>query len=350
MTRQFTAPLAPDPLVFFFAAVLLLGGRAPARAQELPAGHFTASVGSEYVQIPVVVRDRKGNFVDDLKKNDFHAWVDGRPVAVRSFDRERHGPVSFAILLDVSGSMRIADKLDHAEEAIRQLIRLRKPDDDFALFTFSQDQVRVVSKFSTDPADLLRQLFFLKPEGRTALYDAVAETADELLAGRNARKAILLFTDGVDNASQLTQEDLENLMENESVPVYAIGMKNVAFDVLTEQEKKELSVAALDAVAGSSGGKMFLVSGDADLRPVAAAIEDELRRQYILGFQPSGEGEVKYRPIVVTVTGGGTRVIRARRGYKGTEPEFLPEAHSSLLKSPARTERKQGMDSRERRN
>ena len=305
-------------------------------APEPPVGHFTATAGTEYVQLPVVVRDRKGTFVDDLSTRDFHVWVDGHAVALDSFERNDAAPVSFAILLDVSGSMRIADKLDHAKEAIRKLVALRRKGDDFALFTFSEDEVRVVSGFSTDPAPLLRQLFFVKPEGKTALYDAVSQTSNELLSGKNTKKAILLFTDGVDNASQLNTADIERLMLNESVPIYAIGMKNAAYSALSEEGRKELSLSALDLLAQASGGRMFLVSGDDDLRPIAEAIDGELRRQYVLGFQPSGEGEVRYWPIVVTVKGGGTRVVRARRGYRGTAPKPLAVTGEKIRKEDKR--------------
>ncbi len=308
------------PRTRFLLAALLALASAPAFPQEAPAGRFTASASTEYVNLPVVVRDRKGQFVNNLAKGDFHVWVDGNPVAVDSFERNDRAPVSFAILLDVSGSMRIADKLEHAKDAIRHLIRMRRAGDDFALFVFSEDQVRIVTNFATDPAPLLRQLFFLKPEGKTALYDAVVQTANELMAGKNLKKAILLFTDGVDNASQMTPADLKAVMENESAPVYAIGMKNEAFDVLNEEQRKELSVADLDLLATASGGRMFLVSGEEDLRPVSEAIDNELRRQYVLGFEPSGEGDIKYRPIVVTVKGGGTRMVRARKGYRGSAP------------------------------
>ncbi len=291
-----------------------------AAAQDGPVGHFTATAGSEYVQLPVVVRDRKGGFVDTLKEGDFHLWVDGKPVAIESFEKSDRAPVSFAILLDVSGSMKVADKLDRAREMIERLVALRQPGDDFALFTFSEEEVRVVAGFDKDPSSLLRQLLFLKAEGKTALYDAVIQTSNELLSGTNMKKAILLFTDGVDNASQLTTKDIERVMENESVPVYAIGMKNASYTVLNEEERKELSLSALELLAQASGGRMFLVSGDEDLRPIANAIDGELRRQYVLGFEPSGEGDVRYWPIVVTVKGGGTRVVRARRGYRGTAP------------------------------
>lgn len=303
-------------------AVIAVSLRAEA-AQDQPAGHFTATAGTEYVQLPVVVRDRKGQFVDTLRREDFHVWVDGKPVAIDDFDKSDRAPVSFAILLDVSGSMRVADKLDRAKEMIQRLVALRQPGDDFALFSFSEEEVRVVATFDRDPSKLLRQLFFLKPEGKTALYDAVIQTSNELLSGQNTKKAILLFTDGVDNASQLTTKDIERVMENESVPVYAIGMKNASYTVLNEELRKELSLSALELLAQASGGRMFLVSGDEDLRPIANAIDGELRRQYVLGFQPSGEGDVRYWPIVVTVKGGGTRVVRARRGYRGTAPKPL---------------------------
>jgi len=307
-------------LALAFIAALAAGASGRDAPQE-PAARFTAAVGTEYVQIPVVVTDRKGRFVDDLGRSDFHLWIDAKAAPIESFERDIRGPVSFAILLDVSGSMRIADKLERAKDAIRRLVERRRPGDDFALFTFSDDEVRVVEAFSPDPAPMLRQLLFLKPEGRTGLYDAVIQTANELLTGHNSKRAILLFTDGVDNASQLTEQDLDQVMQNEGVPVYAIGMKNAAFDVLSEEQRRELSVATLEKVAQASGGRMFLVSGGDDLRPISDAVETELRRQYVLGFEPSGEGDVKYHPIFVTVTGGGTRVVRARRGYRGTAPK-----------------------------
>ncbi|MGH9441310.1 MAG: VWA domain-containing protein [Thermoanaerobaculia bacterium] len=310
------------PVILFLLLFLQTCPRS-AFAQEPPAGRFTASVGAEYVQIPVVVRDRKGKFVEDLGRADFHVWVDGAPVAVEAFEKSVRAPVSFAILLDVSGSMRIADKLERAKEAIRTLVELRQRGDDFALFTFSDEEVRIVANFSPDPGPMLRRLFFLKPEGKTALFDAVVQTSNELLSGRNTKKAILLFTDGVDNASQMTSSDVERVMQNESVPVYAIGMKNESYDVLSEQQRKELSLSGLDLLAVSSGGRMFLVGGGDDLRPVASAIERELRRQYVVGFEPSGEGEIRYHPIVVTVTGGGTRIVQSRRGYRGSAPKTV---------------------------
>ena len=335
-------PVLRRAIAFAFALLAAAAPASPAASsgQDGPVGHFTATAGTEFVQLPVVVRDRKGGFVDTLRQEDFHVWVDGKAVAVDSFEKSDRAPVSFAILVDVSGSMAVADKLERAKDMIRRLVALRQPGDEFALFSFSEEEVRVVANFDRDPSALLRQLFFLKPVGKTALYDAVIQTSNELLSGTNLKKAILLFTDGVDNASQLTTKDIERVMENESVPVYAIGMKNASYTVLNEEERKELSLSALELLAQASGGRMFLVSGDEDLRPIASAVDGELRRQYVLGFQPSGEGDVKYWPIVVTVKGGGTRVVRARRGYRGTAPKPLTVTGGSPHSAEGRKEEK----------
>jgi Ca-activated chloride channel family protein len=97
-------------------------------------------------------------------------------------------------------------------------------------------------------------------------------------------------------------------------------MKNAAFDVLSEKQRQELSVDNLQMLAASSGGRLHLVSGEEDLGPLAAKISGEVRQQYLLGFAPSGKGDVKYRILVVSVVKPGSWVVRTRRGYRGTAP------------------------------
>ncbi len=239
-------------------------------------------------------------------------------VDVDTFDRDESAPVSFAFLLDTSGSMGVGNKLENAKNAIRTIIRSGRPGDDFALFAFSEGDVRLVSDFSPDPGKLVRALWDLEASGQTALFDAVAATPERMMKGRNNKRAILLFTDGVDNASQLSSNEMAELLQHVSVPVYTIGMKNRAFDALTEKSRRELSVDTLEMLANSSGGRMHLVSGDEDLRPLATAIAGEVRQQYLLGFAPSGKGDVKYRIVFVSVVKPGSWVVRTRRGYRGT--------------------------------
>jgi VWFA-related protein len=304
--------------LFSALAVLLLLVPAAGPGQKLPT--YTESVGTEYVLLPVIVFDKKGRFVEGLEKTTFRARVEGVPVELDTFERDDNAPVSFAFLIDTSGSMKLASKLEYAKAAVRHIVSLRKPGDDFALFAFAEDEVRLVSDFSFKPARLLEALNGLEAEGRTALFDAVASTPSKMLAGKNGKRAIILFTDGVDNASRRTPGEMAEILQQVSIPVYAIGMKNAAFDRLTEEERKELALDNLRMLAASSGGKMFLASGEEDLRPIAEKIGGEVRKQYLLGFSSSGQGEVKYRIVMVSITKPGTWDVRTRRGYRGTAP------------------------------
>jgi VWFA-related protein len=163
----------------------------------------------------------------------------------------------------------------------------------------------------------------LEAGGKTALFDAVAATPSRLLAGKNGKRAIVLFTDGVDNASRLTPAEMAEILQQVSIPVYAIGMKNASFDRLTDEERNQLSVDNLRMLAASSGGKMYLPGGEEDLSPIAEKIGAEVRKQYLLGFTATGRGELKYRLLVVSVLKRGSWDIRARRGYRGTAPVSL---------------------------
>ena len=176
----------------------------------------------------------------------------------------------------------------------------------------------MLADFSANTKKLLAALDEISAGGQTALFDAVAATP-KLLKGKNAKRAILLFTDGVDNASKLSPDDMAEILQQVSTPVYAIGMKNVMYDLLDRKQREELFVENLRMLAASSGGKMFLV-GEEDWRPLAAKLNSEVRKQYILGFSPSGRGELKYRTVFVSLAKKGNWVVRTRRGYRGTAP------------------------------
>ena len=305
--------------LFLFLAAVVGVAQAP-RVAPTPADAptYTESVGAEYVLLPVVVLDKKGRFVDGLQKKDFRVRVETSAVELDTFERDDGAPVSMAFLVDTSGSMEIAGKMENTKRAIRSIVEARQPGDDFALFAFSEGEVRMVADFSSDSRKILRGLDELSPGGQTALFDAVAATP-KLLKGKNAKRAILLFTDGVDNASKLSPGQMAEILQQVSTPVYAIGMKNVMYDLLDQKQREELFVENLRMLAASSGGKMFLV-GEEDLRPLAARLNSEVRKQYILGFSPSGRGELKYRVVFVSVAKKGNWVVRTRRGYRGTAP------------------------------
>jgi Ca-activated chloride channel homolog len=310
-------------LLFMFAS-LGAAAQVPAATPPPPTPKpdvptYSEEAGTEYVLLPVLVFDKKGRFVDGLQKKDFRVRVDTTPVEIDEFDRDDSAPVSMAFLVDTSGSMEIAGKLDHAKRAIRSIVQARLPGDDFALFAFSEGKVEMLADFSSKPARIFAALEDLEAGGQTALFDAVAATP-RLLKGKNAKRAILLFTDGVDNASKLDPTQMAEILQQVSTPVYAFGMKNVMYDLLSEQQRRELFVDNLKMLSASSGGKMYLVGGDEDLAPLARDVNSEVRKQYILGFSPSGRGELKYRVVFVSVAKKGNWIVRTRRGYRGTAP------------------------------
>lgn len=289
-----------------------------AQTPEEPAT-FSESAGAEYVMLPVLVTNKDGKFVDGLAKEDFVLRVEDSRVDFDTFERDQSAPVSFAFLVDTSGSMGLGGKLENAKNAIRSILRNKMAGDDFALFAFSEGEVRLVTDSSPDPSALVRALWGLEASGQTALFDAVAATP-AMMKGRNNKRAILLFTDGSDNASRLEPVEMAEILQRVSVPVYPIGMKNASFDPLKGKERRDLSIDNLQLLAGSSGGRMHLVGGDDDLRPLASKISSEVREQYLLGFAPSGKGDVKYRIVFVSVAKPGSWIVRTRRGYRGTAP------------------------------
>lgn len=316
-------------MLFAAALVFAAAGQAQEKPGEKPQAQlpaFSESAGSEYVLVPVVVLDKKGRFVEGLEQKNFQLRVQGVPVQLDTFENDNNAAVSFAFLIDTSGSMKLANKIEWAKAAVRKIVGQRKAGDDFALFAFAEDEVRLVADFSRDPSRLLSALGELDAGGKTALFDAVAAVPSRMMAGKNGKRAIILFTDGVDNASKLKPEEMAEILQQVSIPVYAVGMKNASFDRLTDEERSQLSVDTLRMLAASSGGKMFLPAGDEDLGPTAEKIGAEVRKQYLLGFTPSGQGELKYRILVVSVLKPGTWEIRTRRGYRGSAPA-APAAH-----------------------
>ncbi len=295
-------------------------GRAEAPADQTPKKSAEVSVG--YVLVPVVVTDAKGRTVAGLKERDFTLVVEGRPVALDLFAASTDAPVSFTILLDGSGSMALAGKMEGARAALEALVARARPDDDFALYVFAEGAVRELVPFTRDGVRLVRAAAGVKPYGKTAFFDALAKMPDRSLLGKNGARAIVLLTDGIDNASRLTRETLQEYLEGIDVPVYPIGLRttSTAFGP-GDPGEHDVDVTLLKRVAFQTGGRFSVVEEAGMLPEAVREIEKDLRSQYLLGFTPTGTGPVKYRPISLVVTGRiGT--YRIRSGYRGTEPPW----------------------------
>ena len=280
----------------------------------------TVSVG--YVMIPFTVLTAKDAPITDLRSSEVQLFVDGQPVRSDMFEKSENAPVSFTILLDASGSMALAGKMDAARAAVGALVAHRRPGDDFALYVFAETVSREVVPFTDDPSKITRALADVQPYGKTAFFDALSTMPERSRLGRNSSRAIVLLSDGIDNASTLTRRDLAGLLQGVSVPIYPLGIRDPG-EAPTVHRREELSdLELLREVASLTGGKLTLGNEPQQIALAVASIEKDLRAQYLIGFTPTGHGAVKYREISLKLA-GRIRSVRVRAGYLGTEPPLI---------------------------
>lgn len=281
--------------------------------EALLALHHTEDETVRMVLLPASVTTRKGRPVKNLRIDDFVLFEDAIPQDIRYFSAVASEPLHIAFLLDVSGSMRQSDKLVAAKEAIRYFLDTLRPDDRFALIGFADDQVSWITDFTSDRKRFMERLVVQEGFGQTALNDAAAATprlVDEKILGR---KAIVLLTDGIDNASRMSDWEAMTTARKVNVPIYAIGFTNLPDHVrLSGTTDPSLRLPAM--FARETGGQMFQVDDPIDLKEAAVTIAEELRFQYLLGYYPShGDWDGRFRRIRLETASG--RPVRTRNGY-----------------------------------
>ncbi|HEX8616547.1 MAG TPA: VWA domain-containing protein [Thermoanaerobaculia bacterium] len=298
------------------ALVLLLAG-------SVSGQEFDEQVSVSYVMVPFTVLGRKGVPITDLEAKEVSLLVDNKKVPTDMFELSRNAPVSWTILLDGSGSMGLAGKLDAAKAAINALIARRREGDDFALYVFdSAGRANEVVPFTQNPGAIVRAVDTVKPWGKTAFFDALAEMPEYSELGRNPSRAIILLSDGIDNASKLTRAQIEQKLEGVAIPIYAFGLREPS-----ERDQKKVApiseemsnIDLLEELAAATGGRLFVGNQPQLLANAVVGIEKTLRAQYLIGFAPTGKGGVRYRRISLELA-GRVRSVRVRAGYRGTEP------------------------------
>jgi Ca-activated chloride channel homolog len=327
---------------FILVAALSLCAATAAFPQQEQDDKFSEQVSVSYVMVPFSVLSAKGVPIVNLKEKEVSLLVDGQKVRTDLFEQSRNAPVSWTILLDGSGSMGLAGKIDAAKAAINALIARRREGDDFALFVFDyQGRANELVPFTENPSAIARALDVVKPWGKTAFFDALAEMPERSELGRNPTRAIILLSDGIDNASRMTRATIEKRMEGMAIPIYAFGLREPG-EQRTQRESAPVSeelanIDVLEELAAASGGRLFVGNRPEELARAMDGIESILRAQYLIGFPPTGKGGVKYRRISLELA-GRVRAVRVRAGYRGTEPPV--QIASSSREKSKRNERK----------
>jgi len=324
--------------MFALAAPAIRAQSQPQEQQAAP--RFRSSI--EIVSVAAVVRDRKGRFVTDLSQKDFEIVEAGQRRDILDFRAEVNGPVKMAVLMDVSGSMRMAQRTAEARRAADHIFANLTGGDQAAVFSFDT-MLTEVQAFTSDREKLQAALTEVDPPfGQTSLYDAIASTsrmvADASKSGPRGlpqRSAVVVITDGVDTRSRMSPSEVSVVASGIDVPVYIFAVVAMVDDPReTEDERRVAAASNLQELARNTGGDLFISSSPAQASIAARQIISELRHQYVLAFEASAH--TGWRPLQIR-TRKDTHVVRARSGYGGAEPSSNSEqeAAGAAVSGPA---------------
>jgi Ca-activated chloride channel family protein len=252
----------------------------PGPSQQKPADGIKIDVNLALVNVTVI--DPLGRVVTGLEKENFRVFEDGIEQEVTTLSSE-DVPISIGLIFDMSGSM--SDKVDKARQAAVEFMRTANPLDQFFLVSFN-DRAELTSGFTSSVDELQNRMMFTASKGRTALLDAVYLGLTQMRGARNAKRALLLISDGGDNHSRYNESDVKNYLKEADCQLYAMGI----FDPIGDRSRTEEELngpSLLTEMTELTGGRDFPVGNPGELPDIAAKIGTELRNQYVLGYKPS---------------------------------------------------------------
>ncbi len=311
------------PSLLFLVIAASPGSISKERPLARADGQTTIAVTANLVLLPVNVTDARGTFIPGLKSEDFRVYEDGQLQELSVFEEE-DAPVTVGLVVDHSKSM--GAELPEVATAVSSFAHSSNPRDEMFVVDFN-DEVSVElmkgKAFSNDPEELDEALTAVSAQGQTALYDAVSEGLLHLHYGHLAKKALLIISDGGDNASHLKYSQVLAQARQSQVLIYAI----VLIDPNGGQpENPEL----LKRICKDTGGVAYFPSAGESVASVSAKIARDLREQYTLGYTPQNmERAGTYRKIEVKVAAPGhdSMRVRTRTGYSpaaGNQPVSQP--------------------------
>ncbi len=272
-------------------------------------------VKTDLVTLTLTVTDLYGRYVSGLNKNAFTVTDNNQEQEIQFFS-DSDAPVSVGILFDVSGSMS-GEKILKAQHALSRFIMTSHPSDEYFLIAFNS-RAQLLLDRTRDGDAVLRKLTMVQPKSDTALYDAVYLGVERVTRGSHQKRALLIISDGQDNASRYNFGEVRRLMKESDVVAYSVGiMDRTDSGALGMQGQ-----AFLEEISAVSGGKAFYPQTDVEMDEIFERIALELRHQYSLGyipkdFQPNG----KWRKVKVKVKpprGLPRLTVRGREGYYAT--------------------------------
>jgi Ca-activated chloride channel homolog len=268
----------------------------------------TFSLDTKLVPLHVSVLDKNGKLVTTLPQSAFKVFENNIEQPLKIFNRE-DVPVSMGIVIDNSGSMR--EKRPKVAAAALELIKASNPQDEVFIVDFN-DVPYLDAPFTNNIKKLEQVLDRIDTKGGTAMRDAISLSIDYAKEnGKKSKKVLLVITDGNDNTSEITLEQLVRKAHQSEVLIYCIGL-------LSEEDPREGRAAkrALKALAETSGGLDYYPKSLSAVENITPQIAHEIRNQYILAYTPLNDAlDGTYRAIKVTVNAPGHLTVRTRTGY-----------------------------------
>jgi VWFA-related protein len=297
--------------------------------QQVPQAQKPLKVSTELVNVFATVRDKSHFIINDIKQDEFHIFEDGVEQKVAFFSKEVNLPITLAILVDTSGSQ--TDVLGAEQDAASRFIHeVLKKKDEAAVFTFDLD-VDLMADFTGDTSILetaIRRTQINAPaagaggttgtvpggqNGGTDFYDAVYLAAHDKLNSEAGRKAIIALTDAEDTGSKLSVKDAIEAAQRSDAVVHVLMISDRGFYFRQMMGYSGATVAK--KMADETGGRVIEVHNNNSLEKAFDELSEELRSQYVLGYNPSNvKRDGSFRKIRVEISRPGLKIL-ARRGY-----------------------------------
>ena len=272
----------------------------------------TLKIDVDLVLVNATVTDSLNRYVSGLEQNHFQIWEDKVEQKVEYFNAE-DVPISVGVIFDVSGSMK--DKIATARDAAATFLKTGNPEDEYFLELFA-NRPELASDFTTDVTKLQSKLIMTPAKGMTAMYDSVYLGLEKLKEANNPKKALLLITDGEDNRSRYTFQNVKEFVKEQDVQIYGIG--------IVDEWNSQLSAgrtgrAMVEELADLTGGRALFPDSVYELEDICTKIAVELKNQYVIGYHSTnGAKDGKWRKIRLKVNPpkGIQRLnVRAKQGY-----------------------------------
>jgi VWFA-related protein len=326
-------------LALAFSSNLFSQAPQPANPQTPPAEkkgrEYTINVDVNLVVLHATVLDKRGRVVNDLKSDDFRVYEDG---ALQKLSVFSHAdiPVTMGIVIDDSGSMR--EKRDSVNAAALTFVKTSNPQDQAFVVNFNDVYyLDTPGDFASNIEDLKSALEKIDSRGGTALYDAVYASLDHVKLGNRDKKVLLVITDGEDNASRYTFEELLRYAQKSDAVIYTIGLLGSEepgglFKIHGGSARRAAKI--LEKLADATGGQAYFPKSLDDVQSTCEQIAHDIRNQYTLAYYPSNaRKDGTFRNVRVDAFASGSRsklAVRTRPGY------YAPKTNATTASAASR--------------